>query len=128
MERGTPDRHTLKEQVCSENSMGLIHTPNTTPWQCGDLVIHDADAKRIDMLMIVIGCSASGVYHTRYAYPWAQPRAWRRKIWLNPMASLHDPVRFGISVPRLALNAAASASAPSPPPSEPPPCDPTAKS
>ncbi|MGE0099083.1 MAG: hypothetical protein AB7S86_12130 [Hydrogenophaga sp.] len=108
--------------------MGLIHAPNTTPWQCGDLVIHDADAKRIDMLMIVVSCSAEGVYRTRYVYPWAQPRAWRRKFWQNTIASLHDPARFGINVPRLALNAAVPASVPSPPPSAPPQCGPTARS
>lgn len=62
MERGAPDRHPLTEQVCAETIMGLIHTPNTTPWQCGDLVIHDADAKRIDILMIVVSGSAEGVY------------------------------------------------------------------
>ena len=81
--------------------MGLIHDPNTTPWKPGDLVIHDSDAKRVDMLMIVLGQDASGVIRTRYAFPWAQPRPWRRKIWRNTVEWLHDPARFGITVPRL---------------------------
>ena len=81
--------------------MGLIHDPNTTQWQPGDLVIHDSDAKRTDMLMIVLGQDAAGVFRTRYAFPWAQPRPWRRKIWRNTVEWLHDPARFGITVPRL---------------------------
>lgn len=49
--------------------MGLIHDPNTTQWQPGDLVIHDSDAKRSDMLMIVLGQDSNGVFRTRYAFP-----------------------------------------------------------
>lgn len=81
--------------------MGLIHKPNTMQWMPGDLVIHDSDAKRSDMLMLVLGQDATGVFRTRYAFPWAQPRPWRRKIWRNPMELLHDPARFGITFPRL---------------------------
>ena len=81
--------------------MGLIHDPNTTQWQPGDLVIHDSDAKRADMLMIVLGQDATGAFRTRYAFPWAQPRPWRRKVWRNTIEWLHDPARFGISTPRL---------------------------
>lgn len=81
--------------------MGLIHEPNTRQWNPGDLVIHDADAKRSDMLMIVLGRDTTGVFRTRYAFPWAQPRPWRRKIWHNTVEWLHDPARFGITVPRL---------------------------
>lgn len=70
--------------------MGLIHEPNTIQWKPGDLVIHDSDsdAKRADMLMIVLGQDATGVFRTRYAFPWAQPRPWRRKIWRNTVESL----------------------------------------
>lgn len=81
--------------------MGLLHGPNTRPWKPGDLVIHDSDAKRTDMLMIVLGQDANGVFRTRYAFPWAQPRPWRKKIWRNSAEMLHDPARFGINVPRL---------------------------
>lgn len=81
--------------------MGLIHEPNTTQWKPGDLVIHDSDAKRADMLMIVLRQDATGAIRTRYAFPWAQPRPWRRKIWRNTMEWLHDPARFEITVPRL---------------------------
>lgn len=81
--------------------MDLIHEPNTVQWKVGDLVIHDSDAKRADMLMIVIGQDRSGIFCTRYAFPWMQPRPWRRKIWRNSIEWLHDPARFGISVVRL---------------------------
>ena len=94
--------------------MRLIHTPNATQWRVGDVVIHDSDAKRADMLMIVIGCSRLGVYRTRYAFPEEQPRAWRRKVWRNTVESLHDPAIFGIGIPRLAVNQAGTASAPRP--------------
>ena len=84
--------------------MGLIHEPNTTQWSPGDLVIHDSDAKRADMLMIILERDATGIFLTRYAFPWAQPRPWRRKIWRNTLEWLHDPARFGIIVPRLAMS------------------------
>lgn len=79
--------------------MGLIHDPNTPQWKPGDLVIHDSDAKRADMLMIVLGQDATGAFRTRYAFPWAQPRPWRRKVWRNTMEWLHDPARSGINAP-----------------------------
>ena len=94
--------------------MNLIHAPNATPWRVGDFVIHDSDAKRADMLMVVIGCSRQGIYRTRYAFPEEQPRAWRRKVWRNRVESLHDPARFGIGIPSLTVNQAGTASAPRP--------------
>jgi len=81
--------------------MRPLHEPNMTQWSSGGLVIHDAGAKRAEMLMIVIGQDASGVYRTRDAFPWAQPRPWRRKVWRNTVEWLHDPERFGICVTRL---------------------------
>lgn len=90
--------------------MELIHAPNTTRWRVGDLVIHDADAKRTDMLMVVTGCSRDGIYRTRYAFPEQQPRSWRRKVWHNALAALHDPDRFGIAVTRREVTPARSVS------------------
>jgi hypothetical protein len=81
-------------------SMGLIHTPNTRHWSVGDFVVHDADAKRVDMLMVVTGCGRDGLYRTRYAFPDQQPHSWRRRVWRNALAALHDPGRFGIEVPQ----------------------------
>jgi hypothetical protein len=31
------------------------HPPNTIEWRAGDYVIHDADAKRADTLMVALG-------------------------------------------------------------------------
>lgn len=54
-----------------------IHPPNAIEWPAGDYFIHDADAKRADMLMVMLGRSASGIYRTRDAYPAEQPRSRR---------------------------------------------------
>jgi hypothetical protein len=99
----------------------MIHPPNTTPWRVGDIVIHDDDAKRVDMLMVVVGVSRAGVYRTRYAFPMEQPRAWRRKVWRNTIESLHDPARFGIVVRRCATTPAAPSSTPARSTADPPP-------
>lgn len=80
------------------------------------------------MLMVVIGCSRHGIYRTRDAFPQEQPRAWRRKVWRNRVESLHDPARFGISIPRLTVNPAGTASAPRPSASEQPQSGPIARS
>lgn len=93
------DHHSTQMQTsgtCAET----IYLPNTTSWNIGDLVIHDCDAKRPDMLMVVIGCSRAGVYRTRYAFPKLQPRQWRTKVWRNTAEHLHDPRRFGILLKR----------------------------
>lgn len=44
--------------------MGLLYPANTHPWQAGDLVIHDADANRADMPMLVLSCSLTGIYES----------------------------------------------------------------
>jgi hypothetical protein len=81
-----------------------IHPPNAIRWKVGDYVIHDDDAKRADMLMVVIGRTRVGVYRTRYAFPDGLPRSWRRKVWRNSLESLHDPRRFGIAAPESAIS------------------------
>lgn len=69
--------------------------PNTMHWRRGCLVIHDADAKREFMLMVVIGFTHDGVVKTRYV----DGDRHGRKIYYNVMAVLHDPARFGIALP-----------------------------
>lgn len=82
----------------------MNHEPNATVWKMGDLVIHDDDAKRPDMLMKVLSRIASGprkgMFRTRYAYPELQPKSWRMKVWINPIEKLHDPKRFAIDTTR----------------------------
>lgn len=76
----------------------MNYTPNTQRWQVGDIVIHDADAKNVKMLMRVTGYDArTGECLTEYLHP---------KYILgmdmqcsNDIRYLHDPAKFGVSVP-----------------------------
>jgi hypothetical protein len=75
------------------------YTANTTHWQPGDLVLHDADAKRSDMLMRVIRYRESdGFCQTEYVES-EKSEQWgkgaRSRLW-NRLAVLHDPRLFGI--------------------------------
>lgn len=79
----------------------MNYNPNETDWQVGDLVIHDADAKTSQMLMIVTGKRKDGQIETRYFYP--SPSRSASKVWVNDLACLHDPARFGIELPNTAL-------------------------
>lgn len=87
----SPQRHTTRRHT-------TFHEANACEWKPGDVVIHDADAKRADMLMVVVGRSRAGVYRTRYLFPSEQPKNWRKKIWRNTIEPLHDPRRFGIAL------------------------------
>ena len=82
----------------------MIYEPNTRTWESGDLVIHDSDAKRSDMLMVVISYTPDGLVRTRYRDPELE-REYRRsrgraQCWTNELKYLHDPARFGIAVPQ----------------------------
>ncbi len=81
---------------------------HTTSWIPGDIVIHEDDAKRQDMLMVVVGQIKRGpnakLYRTRYLNTDASDHRaamheYRRTVWKNPISKLHDPARFGISLP-----------------------------
>ena len=81
----------------------MNYEPNTVKWKPGDLVIHDADAKKYIMLMRVIGYDRqTGDCKTRYIT--SEMESFRsapkstRKIWRNDIRYLHDPARFGIEV------------------------------
>lgn len=64
------------------------------------MVIHDADSKTPEMLMVVIGYTKDGkTCRTRYAKANAYNGDTYRKEpaeWENPLSHLHDPARFGI--------------------------------
>lgn len=68
---------------------------NTQQWMKGDFVIHDADAKREDMLMVVIGHTRDGMVKTQYI-----DDRHRKTIYRNDQRYLHDPQLFGLSTPR----------------------------
>jgi hypothetical protein len=75
----------------------MNYTPNTRRWQPGDIVLHDADAKRVEMLMVVIGYHRkTGECITRYrkvGYIQGMSETYR-----NESKYLHDPALFGLEV------------------------------
>ncbi len=76
----------------------MNYPANEIRWKPGDLVIHDADAKTPEMLMIVVGYTGSGQCQTRYHQPSDRmSKSNKRKVWLNDPKYLHDPARFNIA-------------------------------
>jgi len=78
------------------------YAPNTHRWQPGDVVIHDADAKRVEMLMLVKGYHPhSGLCITQYMQRDFLP-GMKKKRYLNEPRFLHSPALFGLptSVPQ----------------------------
>ena len=91
----------------------MNYPENTKDWQVGDIVIHDFDAKKIGMLMVVVRIyKTTGLIGTRYIYPaWAgcqMPldtpfksisyvvRTHVGRIWKNERKYLHDPKLFDL--------------------------------
>jgi hypothetical protein len=75
--------------------MAATYPPAQTPWSIGDLVIHDDDAKRADVLMVVTGCGSDGIHRTRCAFPTEQPRSGQREVWRHNLApaARSEPLR-----------------------------------
>ena len=80
------------------------YEPNTVTWKRGDLVLHSADAKRAEMLMVVTGYTKGGLCRTSYSTPneangGALRKRMRQKpeVWENDPRYLHDPARFGVT-------------------------------
>ena len=70
--------------------------PNKKVWQKGDIVIHDADAKDKDMLMVITGYDPeTNRYYSKYLNP---DYTKSRLTYKNELKCLHDPARFGIEV------------------------------
>ena len=94
----------------------MNYEPNTVDWKPGDIVIHDDDAKRPEMLMILTANLGKGgrpatksalllpPIETRYLNP-NQPMT-GKKIYYNDKKYLHDPARFGIETPKEAKKGA----------------------
>ena len=72
----------------------MNYPENTTYWQIGAIVLHDADAKEPRMFMQVIGYTKDGCAKTRYIDTTRNGK----KIWTNEMQYLHAPEEFGIGV------------------------------
>ena len=86
----------------------IARDSNTRSLKPGDLVIHEDDAKRQDMLMVVLGRIKRGpnasLYRTRYLNTAASDHRgtmheYRRTVCKNPICKHHNPARFGISLP-----------------------------
>ncbi len=76
----------------------MNYEENKVNWKVGDKVIHDADAKRIGMLMIVTNiCDKSKLIQTEYFD--MNNSDLPAKNYLNDKKFLHDPKRFGIKLP-----------------------------
>jgi len=89
----------------------MNYEPNTTVWKVGDIVIHDADAKRMNMLMKVIERRQDATgrhlficayidkqYHmTQKGFNEKEYSKWNR--WTNSIKSLHNPNRFDFYTP-----------------------------
>lgn len=76
---------------------------NTIQWKVGDLVSHDADAKRKEMLMRVVKIQKNGLYITKYAFPQelrysGHTAKWVKQNWKNELKYLHDPQIFGMDI------------------------------
>ena len=67
--------------------------PNKIDWKVGDIVIHDADAKREDLLMKVIKVELLGIT-TQYV----DKTKYGHQYYLNDKKYLHDPKRFNLNV------------------------------
>ncbi len=73
----------------------MNYSANTRRWQPGAVVIHDADAKKLEMLMVVKGYHpVTGECVTRYLHPAYLPGM--RGRYLNDIRYLLDPSLFGL--------------------------------
>jgi len=72
----------------------MNYEPNTKQWNSGEYVIHDADRKNAEMLMIVIGFTRDGLVKTRYV-----DQSKGRTVYKNELRFLLDPARFNIDLP-----------------------------
>lgn len=73
----------------------MNYTPNTKRWQVGDVVIHDADAKMLKMLMRVVGLDVENdLVMTEYIVDDRPNR--RNRIMKNDFRVLHDPAMFNL--------------------------------
>ena len=72
----------------------MNYEPNDTDWKIGDLVIHDCDAKRPDMLAKVVEKNETK-QGMRYRIEYFD-KAKNYEQWWNSIKVLHDPKRFDI--------------------------------
>jgi len=83
-----------------------MNRPNRKSWNVDDLVIHARDAKERRMLRVVIAVLPDGRIRTVFAHRPDLPEAWRRRVFVDRPADLHDPRRYRISMSRMAAQGA----------------------
>lgn len=81
----------------------MNYEPNSTTWQHGDFVLHDADRKSWHMVMVVKRVLKDGRVWTQYRFPRSLRDDFRcpmpgHKTFKNPPEVLHDPQRFGVDL------------------------------
>jgi hypothetical protein len=89
----------------------MNYPANIQHWPLGAQVIHDADAKTAEMLMVVEGYTRLGQVITRYLHPHHYPCMKGR--FVNDICYLHNPLLFGLCIQSedLALSASPRKSA-----------------
>lgn len=77
----------------------MNYSANAIRWNIGDLVLHDCDAKRADMLMRVVKYLPNSKVRAEYLDGKLRIRQTLRSrgsdSWFD-LADLHDPARFGV--------------------------------
>ena len=81
----------------------MNYKENKIDWKVGDLVLHDADAKKEQMLMKVIEIMTDGQIKTRLVDPYMgrcpdhhRPLTVKERTFVNDKKYLHDPQRFNV--------------------------------
>jgi hypothetical protein len=78
----------------------MNYEPNKIDWKQGDIVIHDGDAKTVEMLMVVKGKMKT---KDKYLTTYIDQKRNGKKVYDNRKDVLHDPKRFKIEIPVVAV-------------------------
>jgi len=77
----------------------MNYEENERYWMPGAIVIHDGDAKNERMLMRVIATKTDSLGFDLYKTEMLDKTVDKKTFW-NEKKYLHDPERFGITVPK----------------------------
>ena len=82
---------------------------NTKDWNVGDIVIHDSDSKKIQMLMRVVdvtGLHKRKIYKTEYINEDTkkQTKMFHSRKFSNYKDVLHDPTEFYLDITQIKEN------------------------
>ena len=77
----------------------MNYEENERYWMPGAIVIHDGDAKNERMLMRVLASTTNSIGFTMIKTEYLDKSVSKISFW-NEKKYLHDPKRFGITVPK----------------------------